>query len=144
MILAALIAAAVFALCAVLRKRLTGAAPRPLWGGRAALEPMYNCGAAFGLKLTGRPLCALTTGALALLVWTVAQPVGPAARVGGGLALGGGAANLYERLRHKRVLDYLRFPHLPGRGKALVFNAADFAIFAGLLLLLLGGGRRGK
>ena len=118
MILAALIAAAVFALCAVLRKRLTGAAPRPL--------------------------CALTTGALALLVWTAAQPVGPAARVGGGLALGGGAANLYERLRHKRVLDYLRFPRLPGRGKALVFNAADFAIFAGLLLLLLGGGRRGK
>ncbi len=144
MILTIALAAGVFALCAALRKRLTGAAPRPLWGGRAALEPMYNHGAAFGLKLTGRPLRALTAGALALLTWTVARLAGPAARVGGGLALGGGAANLYERLRHKRVLDYLRFPRLPGRGKSLVFNAADFAIFAGLLLLLLGGGRRGK
>ena len=144
MILTALIAAGVLALCAALRRRLTGAAPRPLWGGRAALEPMYNCGAAFGLKLTGRPLRVLTAGALALLTWTAAHLDGPAARLGGGLALGGGAANLYERLRHKRVLDYLRFPRLPGRGKTLVFNAADFAIFAGLLLLLLGGGRRGK
>ena len=144
MILTALIAAGVLALCAALRRRLTGAAPRPLWGGRAALEPMYNCRAAFGLKLTGRPLRVLTAGALALLTWTAAHLDGPAARLGGGLALGGGAANLYERLRYKRVLDYLRFPRLPGRGKTLVFNAADFAIFAGLLLLLLGGGRRGK
>ena len=144
MILTALIAAGVLALCAALRRRLTGAAPRPLWGGRASLEPMYNCGAAFGLKLTGRPLRVLTAGALALLTWTAAHLDGPAARLGGGLALGGGAANLYERLRYKRVLDYLRFPRLPGRGKSLVFNAADFAIFAGLLLLLLGGGRWGK
>ena len=144
MILTALIAAGVLALCAALRRRLTGAAPRPLWGGRAALEPMYNRRAAFGLKLTGRPLRVLTAGALALLTWTAAHLDGPAARLGGGLALGGGAANLYERLRYKRVLDYLRFPRLPGRGKSLVFNAADFAIFAGLLLLLLGGGRRGK
>lgn len=144
MILTALVAAGVLALCAALRRRLTGAAPRPLWGGRAALEPMYNRRAAFGLKLTGRPLRVLTAGALALLTWTAAHLDGPAARLGGGLALGGGAANLYERLRYKRVLDYLRFPRLPGRGKTLVFNAADFAIFAGLLLLLLGGGRRGK
>ena len=83
----------------------------------------------------------MVEGMLALLA---ASARGLLARLGAGLALGGGAANLYERLRHKRVLDYLRFPRLPGRGKALVFNAADFAIFAGLLLLLLGGGRRGK
>ena len=79
MILTALIAAGVLALCAALRRRLTGAAPRPLWGGRAALEPMYNRRAAFGLKLTGRPLRVLTAGALALLTWTAAHLDGPAA-----------------------------------------------------------------
>jgi len=42
------------------------------------------------------------------------------------------------------VLDYLRFPRLPGRVKRLVFNAADLAIFAGLLLMLLDGGKKGK
>ena len=144
MILTVSIAAGVFALCAALRKKLAGAAPRPLWGGMVFLEPMYNTAAAFGLKLTGRPLRALTAGALAVLVWTVSHLAGLIAAIGGGLALGGGASNLYERLRHRKVLDYLRFPRLPGRGKTLVFNAADFAIFAGLLLLLLGGGRRGK
>ena len=143
MIPTVLIAAAVFALCAGLRKKLTDAAPRPLWGGRASLEPMYNTAAAFGVKLTGRPLRLLTAGALILLAWTASALRGPTAAAGAGLALGGGASNLYERLRHRRVLDYLRFPRLPGRGKAFVFNAADFAIFGGLLLLLLGG-RRGK
>ena len=144
MMLTVLIAAGVFALCAALRKKLTGAAPRPLCGGRVSLEPMYNAAAAFGLKLTGRPLRALTAGALALLAWTVSALGGLAAAVGGGMALGGGAANLYERLRHGRVLDYLRFPRLPGKGKRFVFNAADLAIFGGLLLLVLSDGRRGK
>ena len=144
MMLTVLIAAGVFALCAALRKQLTGAAPRPLWGGRVSLEPMYNTAAAFGLKLTGRPLRAITAGALALLAWTVSALGGLTAAVGGGLALGGGASNLYERLRHRRVLDYLRFPRLPGKGKNFVFNAADLAIFGGLLLLVLSGGRKGK
>lgn len=142
MILTLIIAAGIFALCAALRKKLTGAAARPLTGW-AVLDPIYNRAAAFGLKLRGTPLHLLSAAAMGVLLWAGAvREVLP--RVGAGLALGGGLSNLYERLRRGKVLDYARFPHLPGRGKNYVYNAADLAIFAGLLLLLLGEGRRGK
>ena len=74
-----------------------------------------------------------------MLARLAASARGLMARLGAGLALGGGLSNLYERLRGRGVLDYLRFPRLPGRVKRLVFNAADLAIFAGLLLMLLDG-----
>ena len=57
--------------------------------------------------------------------------------MGAGLILGGGASNLYERLRHRRVLDYVQFPRAPWRLKRYVYNLADFAIFLGGVLLLL-------
>ena len=49
---------------------------------------------------------------------------------------GGGASNLFERLRHGGVLDYIRFPGLPGKLGKLVFNPADFGIFVGVLAVL--------
>ena len=133
MIAVILISAGVFALCAVLRRRLSGSVPRFLFRDKIQLDPMYNRGAAFGLNLKGPVLNVLAASARGLM-----------ARLGAGLALGGGLSNLYERLRGRGVLDYLRFPRLPGRVKRLVFNAADLAIFAGLLLMLLDGGKKGK
>ena len=141
MIAVILISAGVFALCAVLRRRLSGSAPRFLFRDKIQLDPMYNRGAAFGLKLKGPVLNVLSAAALGMLA---ASARGLLARLGAGLALGGGLSNLYERLRGRGVLDYLRFPRLPGRVKRLVFNAADLAIFAGLLLMLLDGGKKGK
>ena len=144
MIAVILIAAGVFALCAALRRRVSGSAPRFLFRDKVQLDPMYNHGAAFGLKLQGPALNALSAAALGVLALLAASARGLLARLGAGLTLGGGLANLYERLRGHGALDYLRFPRLPGRMKRLVFNAADLAIFAGLLLMLLGSGKKGK
>lgn len=148
MIAVILISAGVFALCAALRRRLSGSAPRFLFRDKIQLDPMYNRGAAFGLKLKGPVLNVLSAAALGMLALLAASARGLLARLGAGLgaglALGGGLSNLYERLRGRGVLDYLRFPRLPGRVKQLVFNAADLAIFAGLLLMLLDGGKKGK
>ena len=62
--------------------------------------------------------------------------------VGAGLLLGGGLSNLWERLRHGRVLDYLRVPKAPGMLKRYTYNLADLAIFLGAALLVLRRRRR--
>lgn len=46
------------------------------------------------------------------------------------------ASNLWERLCHGRVFDYVHFPKAPGPLRHYVFNLADFAILAGVLALL--------
>ena len=107
------------------------------------MRPLYNKGAGFGWsRFQGRPLAA-ACGALlaALLVW-VRRDGGVVLRLGAGFTLGGGVSNLWERIRHGRVFDYVQFPRLPGRGKHLVFNLADFFIFLGVALLLAGGTRK--
>jgi signal peptidase II len=55
----------------------------------------------------------------------------PAARVAVGLALGGAAANVYDRLRKGFVLDFIDFGWWP------VFNLADAAITLGVTATLL-------
>ena len=57
--------------------------------------------------------------------------------LGAGLLLGGGLSNLWERIRHGRVLDYLRFPKAPGPLKKYTYNLADLAIFLGAVLMVL-------
>ena len=90
-------------------------------------------GAAFGLPLGREMLVLLSTLALAAtaLFWRRRNPIGA------GLVLGGGVSNLWERLRHGKVLDYLRFPALPGKLGKYVYNLADLALFLGALLLAL-------
>ena len=100
--------------------------------GRIRLRTLWNSGAAFGLPLRGGVLSAVS--ALVLVLFWFLRKEGP---VGAGLILGGGASNLYERLRHRRVLDYVQFPRAPWRLKRYVYNLADFAIFLGGVLLLL-------
>lgn len=95
-------------------------------GGRVSLETVWNEGAAFGLPLPRRAVLGASAGLLGL-VWLRRRNC----PLGAGLVLGGGAANLYERLAHGRVYDYLRFPKAPGRLGRSVFNLADGAIFLG-------------
>ena len=52
------------------------------------------------------------------------------------MALGGGLSNLWERLKNRRVYDYVQFPKLPKLGRD-VWNLADFAILLGGVLLAL-------
>jgi len=99
-------------------------------GGHIRLTALWNKGAAFGLPIRREGLLVLS-GAVLSAVWLLRGR----SPVGAGLALGGGAANLAERLRHGKVYDYVQFPKAPGRLKRYVFNLADFAIFAGGLLM---------
>ena len=110
--------------------------PAEFAGGRIRLTTLRNEGAAFGLPIRRGTLLVLTGAALGA-AWLLRGR----SPVGAGLVLGGGAANLTERLRHKQVYDYVQFPKAPGRLKRYVFNLADFAIFAGGLAL--GIGKRG-
>lgn len=130
-----LTAAAVAAACAALRRALCRPERRESdhWGGRVRLTALWNDGAAFGLPIRRGPLAALSLGALAAAVLCGRRS--PAAA---GLVLGGGLANLWERLRHGRVYDYLRFPKAPGPLKRYVYNLADLSLFLGAAGLLLG------
>ncbi len=47
------------------------------------------------------------------------------------LLLGGAFSNTYDRMARGHVVDYVRFPHAPGKLKQVVFNIADFAIILG-------------
>lgn len=110
-----------------------GRKERGALGGTVRLTTLWNRGAAFGLPLGREMLVLLSTLALAAtaLFWRRRNPIGA------GLVLGGGVSNLWERLRHGKVLDYLRFPALPGKLGKYVYNLADLALFLGALLLAL-------
>jgi signal peptidase II len=119
-------------------------------GGRTEVLPFLafqnvrNKGVAFGL---GGDISAVLIGAtiavlLGLLVYLATRGRGgwlvwlPAA-----LLIGGAVGNLADRVRDGAVTDFIDLPLWP------VFNLADVAIVAGVLLLLLdvereGSGRR--
>ena len=99
--------------------------------GHLSLTSLWNEGAAFALPLA-RWFIALLSLCSLVFAWTKRR----SAPIGAGLLLGGGLSNLYERLRHGKVYDYLRFPKAPGFIKDYVYNLADFAIFIGAILLV--------
>ena len=140
MILTMCIAGAMWALCALARRDLeqNEGTRRDLACGRVRVDPLYNRGSGFGfLPLKGRQMVPLSLAALgALLGMSGGQGLGA------GLLLGGGLSNLWERLRHGRVLDYLRFPKAPGKLKQYAYNLADLAIFLGAVLMVLHRKRR--
>ena len=141
MILFIVTAGAVFALCQFLReKALKAAMPIELPGVR--LQRTVNRAGAGGLLKNHPRLVSLFAGLAMLLTLIMAiwgsrgKQLGKGALWGLGLVAGGGASNLFERLRHGGVLDYIRFPRLPGRLGKLVFNPADFGIFAGVMAVI--------
>lgn len=130
-----LIASVTLAACTAVRWYLErpGRRERSALGGRVNLTTLWNRGAAFGLPLGREVLTVLSALVLAAtaLFWRRRNPLGA------GLVLGGGISNLWERLRHGKVLDYLRFPAAPGKLRKCVYNLADLALLAGALLLAL-------
>ena len=100
--------------------------------GHVELTEVWNDGAAFSLPVSRRGVEVLSVAALAA-AWCERRR----APIAAGLILGGGCANLYERRRHGKVYDYVRFPKAPGKAKRYVWNLADFAVLAGAAGLLL-------
>ena len=142
-----LIALLVFALDqltkAVVEARIPLHDVRPVIPGLFQLTHVKNRGAAFGIfadsasPLTLQLLIALSGLAL-VIVLTLLWRHHPAARrsgIGLALILGGAVGNLFDRLVHGSVVDFLEFYlrgyHWPA------FNVADSAIVIGAGLLVL-------
>lgn len=108
--------------------------PQPVELGPMTLRVTANSGIAFGIgagrsfALVGS-LTALAVAAMAVLAWRghLGTPI-PA-----GLVLGGGVANLADRLATGTVVDIFDLGWFP------VFNLADIAITTGIALIVLTG-----
>jgi len=131
--LTVVIAGGIFAAAAVVRWYLNRTSrSETSWAkGLVELTAVWNERAAFSMKIP-KPLLGVLSALALLCAWGERKR----APLSAGLVLGGGCANLYERLRHKRVYDYVRFPKAPGRAERFVWNLADFAILAGALGLM--------
>lgn len=139
MLLTLSVAAVVTSGCAMTRWYLHRTSRREASYGkdRVRLTALWNAGGAFGLPIKRAALTALSAAGLALT-----PALAKRSRLGAGLFLGGGLSNLWERLRHGKVYDYVRFPKAPGKLKRYVFNLADFAIFLGTFLVQLAFRKR--
>lgn len=99
--------------------------------GLLRLTYVTNSGGAFG-SLPGRGVLLMVGSLLAVGVVVYILVTGKPSRfstIGCGLILGGTAGNLFDRVVSGQVTDYLSLFY--------IFNAADFAIMAGLGALLL-------
>lgn len=140
MLLTLTAAGGVFSACTAARWYLqrTGRRESAHLGGRVVLTELWNRGGAFSLPISRE---AALLGAAAAL--------GEALRrsrehpLAGGLLIGGGMSNLWERAREGAVYDYVRFPKAPDPVGLYVYNLADFAVLLGAAGLSLRR-RRGR
>lgn len=104
-----------------------------------------NPGAAFGFLAEGNAVLrtAVLVGVSALVLFFVASALwsrgssfaGTGARFALSLVLGGAVGNLYDRIAHGTVTDFIEVYH--GTWSFPAFNVADSAITVGAILLLL-------
>jgi signal peptidase II len=123
-------------------------ATRATRGGFVAIRPHAN--RAPWAWRAGSPAALVGVFAATLAATGASLALGafesPLARVGLGAALGGALGNVYDRLRHGAVLDFLQVG-LRGRGRrrwSTTFNLADVAIVGGVLCVsvaMLAGAR---
>ncbi len=106
-------------------------------GAESLLQLTYiiNTGAAFGtLPQFGDVLAMIAivviVSILAMVVWARDLFATWWMRLAAGLALGGAAGNLWDRLTRLYVIDFIDISILP------IFNLADLAIVAGVTLLV--------
>ena len=114
--------------------RMSEGQSRPLVGPYLSLTLQHNPGAAFGLFPGG----TIALAVLAAVVVVVLVLFGPRAaqfslgfNTALGLALGGAAGNLIDRVRLGYVIDFLDLHFWP------IFNIADIAITCGAIILIL-------
>ena len=97
-----------------------------------------NDGIAFGLFAgSGRTVGILTAVILPLVVVALGLLArrDPLTAAGAGLLIGGATSNLWDRIRHGEVTDFIELGPWPA------FNLADVAVVCGAALLVLALGR---
>jgi signal peptidase II len=121
---------------------LRGRPARSYLGGTLRLDYVENPGAFLGLGSTLPAwlrwwvLTAGTAVAFAALLWTQRKGgFGVAGRLGLSLVLAGGISNFWDRARDGTVVDFLNVGFGPVRTG--IFNVADVAITAGVLLVVM-------
>ena len=120
---------------------------RPLACGKVILKKYYNTGAA-GNFLKNHPGCVRTVhisafiAVLAALLYVMPKKNAAAAKAGLSFLAGGGLSNLHDRLKKGYVVDYVSFGFGPKWFQNLVFNIADFFVFAGIILCVIQSLRR--
>jgi signal peptidase II len=105
------------------------------------LRLQYNSGVSFSINQSGPLLTTVLTVVVALVVVVVGvRARSGAAAIGFGLLLGGGLANVVNRLTSSphRVTDFIAVGNFP------VFNLADVAITAGFVVLVVSALRGEK
>jgi signal peptidase II len=104
-----------------------------------------NPGAAFGVLAEGNPIVrnAVLIGISTVVLIFVASALwnqnnsfsAPIARLGLSFILGGAVGNLYDRVVHRAVTDFIEVYH--GSWAFPAFNVADSAITVGAILILI-------
>lgn len=123
-------------------KSCTTKEQRRLAGGKLVLRKYYNTGAA-GNFLRGHPrcVCLLHSSVLimvfAFLLYLLPKKGLHTVKTGLSFLAGGGLSNLHDRIRKGHVVDYFSLGFGPKRLQKLVFNMADFFVFAGILLSMV-------
>lgn len=117
----------------------------PLIDGWLRIIHTENPGAAFGMLAEGNPilrsLILIGVSGLVLLfvawaLWSERSTLSSTlSRFGLALILGGAAGNLFDRVVHKTVTDFIEVYH--GGWSFPAFNVADSAITIGAFLLLI-------
>ena len=106
----------------------------PVVPGLFYVTRVNNTGAAFGLFRGAGPFLILVTMvSVTVLSFFLAQnweKIRPAQRWGWTLVIGGALGNLYDRLMHRYVIDFLDFRVWP------VFNLADSFVCVGVFLVI--------
>jgi len=119
------------------RPRLLDRTFEALIPGVVNVKLATNRGMAFSM-FSGQTLAlsVLTIALLAfLMTWLLARPSAPRLlRTGLWLIVGGGLGNLYDRLAHGFVVDFIELAFV----RFAVFNVADACICVGALLAVLG------
>lgn len=124
------------------KKLPLGVETHPMADGRIAFLYTQNKGTA-GSHFAGKKEVIILSGAavgLSALSYlrTVLTGRSFLSRTGNALILAGGFGNFNDRMMHGCVTDFIRFHTGKKAADRLVFNLADFAIFAGTALAAFG------
>ncbi|HCI04125.1 MAG: signal peptidase II [Candidatus Peribacteraceae bacterium] len=101
-------------------------------GSFIGLERTLNSGVAFGINLPEHFQMFVIFLALFFVAWYASKDAKTnASKVGFGLIIGGGLANIIDRLLDGTVTDFFQVGSFP------VFNAADSCITVGIIMLFI-------
>lgn len=109
--------------------------------GRVCLEKHHNKGV-FLSHLKNRPKFVLVaTGIIIGVLAGMFAMILPKKReyllkLAFAFVLGGASSNLFDRIKHGYVVDYIRFPKIKSV-KNVIFNISDFFIFIGSILMII-------